>query len=234
MGTIRVTRPVLLVLGFALLVALSGEARRTARAESSSGADEILQIAVRTDSGKQVLVTVNTAARKIMVYKLESDNIGRLMIASWRDYKYDLVMDEWPTGRNTIQKTSKEMEDEIEKTEDFKKDKKEKKVKTADEWVGTRLKGSQGQTILTAINPMPGGTNTQPDLIYLQDKANKKILVYDFSGNTLRFLAARKVEYDERAIYSSRDPMAYTSYRDMKKAVEDEEERMKKEKEKQR
>ena len=116
---------------------------------------------------------------------------------------------------------------------DYKKKKKEEQKTTVDDFVKGALKPSKGQTLVTTVFPTGGGTRNSVDLIYLTDKANKKILVYKMEKDKLTFVAARKYEYDEK-IPLSANYNQFVSYLEVKKAwmKQQEEDKKKEEREK--
>ncbi len=170
------------------------------------------------------LFVVNTQERKILVYRLEDPNGGHILFSSYRDYSYDLVLDEWPLpkGKRTSP-SAEDIRDMIDDSEDYKKEKKDGKVKNVDEWVKGRLKPSLGQTSLITSGTQASSSSSEilegslfkSGFLYLVDKINKKILVYQISGNKLRFIAARKWEYDQK-LEHSKDLSGFVSYAQVK------------------
>ncbi len=217
------SHPAFLVLVLALGIALVGElSRRPANAETAVVVDELLQVPVGGSGGEQALFTVNTKERRIFVYKLQGGALPPLMLNAYRDYQYDLTLDEWPPKKVHADGSSMGIRKFIKMNNpDYKKGKKENKYKTVDDFVKEILKPSEGKTLLTTVFPTAGGAHNNVDLVYLTDMTNKKILVYTMQANTLTLLAARKYEYDEQLPWSGNLP-AFISFTEMKKKWEEE------------
>lgn len=230
------SHPAFLVLALALGIVLLGESsRRPANAETAvmDPTGEILQLPVGGTGGEQALFMVNTSTRRILVYKLAGGSTGQLMLNAYRDYQYDLFLDEWPPQRgNAPSLDSKGVRKLIQDgSQDYKKAKAEKKVKDVDEFVKQALKDSKGQTVLTTVFPTGGGTHNNTDLIYLTDKANEKILVYTMQANTLMLLAARNIKYDAMIPWSN-NLAQFIPWEEMKKKWEEQKAKDEKEKDK--
>jgi hypothetical protein len=229
------SHPAFLILALALGISLLGDLpRRPANAETAIVVDELLQVSVGGAGGDQTLFTVNTTERKIFVYRLDQNNIGHLMLNAYRDYKYDLFLDEWPPKASASPLSAQAVSKLIQQNSaDYKNDRKENKVKDVDEFVKKWLKDSKGQTLLTTVFPQAGGNRTTKDLVYLTDKANKKILVYTMENNTLTLLAVRKYSYDEYLPWSG-NLAAFIPFSEMKKKWEEEKKKEEEEKKKEK
>ena len=200
MKVLRTLFPAALILGLAAVVALlSGRPGGVAAGTSPCHIEELLVIPVNGAGGSQAMVMVDTLERKILVYRLDANSSGKLMLNAVRDYKYDLFEDEWPPKKGAGD--FKAVMDEIKDREEYKKAKKEGKdgaEKGVADWVKGKLKESTGQTAVVTSSPASGGSGSQPDLLWIVDKANKKLLVYQMASDKLDFLACRKYEYDQK------------------------------------
>ena len=210
----------LLVLGFgaAVLTLLPGKDVRAG--VSGVSIEDVLEVPIAGNAGNETLVMVNALERKLLVYRLDQGTMGQLMLNANRDYLYDLAFDEWPISKVRAA-TSLDMRKLIEESDDYKKDKEAKKVKDVEEFIkgnqqtkGLGIKESDGKTLLVTVTPVGGGQ--QSSLLYLTDKANKKILIYEIANDKVVFLASRRYEYDEKLPFSG-NYSKFESYEEVKK-----------------